>query len=1021
MDSLTIPGAEIDINALDTVVSNLLIRENEISYSEANLIYLKFMEREDSYLCSFPVLESNLRSETKFIALLCLKNGVKYRWLCFPSDFQEQTKNILKNLINFYLDNSGENISHISQVNQILVEIAKYDWPEKWPNFFIELLESFEKSIKIKKNTFSIITMIIDEIDESSENSLTSLRAEEMRHNLNSYLPQIIHYIQESFISNDTLLIQSALTTFSRLVDYFEPDQILSSPILSELIENHLQNPNFSLSVISVLTEILALPSINPEYHYSIIQLFDLIVRNLHLLINDNFSNTPKLSGDETFIECFVSAMTSFLNNYGQLIETPEHKSEFLHVLQWIYNFTVESNQEIFEDCIQYWLNVLRRIYLNLKDNSIDNSSEFIGFLSPLRRTLINRMPSPFHSTNFIDHDGNNFKKLSNFQNFGNLYSISRECIVFLTNFDEEDMLNAFVEKINEINSGNYEIDIIKSLCWAIGALPGAIKEEVENDFVSYIFTSLFEFYRLFQNYEEKLALSIGITFISRQFYSFFQRSPLLLNTITYKLFEFIIEPSNELQEFALEALLTLSQRCKTCFPEDSLITSTLFNGIENFIEPLFSDNVPKFFEICSTFILGISNEDDKLNKSNFLYDYLTSRALEVFESNTQWTSPKYTELSVIFKCISKSSLIIHSLWKDKIYQLVEKIIEIYLYFSKLMNNFPIFLNGQKFENLPEFISLKNIKKDILNIIDSCTNHFKRYEEVKLIISFLIGPLLTDFESSHPLTKTSTVIEIFSGLFKGSPNIIITYVNLIYNKLFFPTYTILIEDFDSFLSIRFSFYEFLYRICEGIDIIFDQFNEEEQIIILGSIKHGCLHHQSTITEISLKAFLSFLRSLEKNSNLSKIFIEKYFNNILLFNFSLISDITLKSSFKYQISLLQYLFNSNFIIKHIPNLGEALLFQFPSESPNQIVDLITGLYNNKTDFNNFHNIIKNFLVSIRKISPLDPDLTILEKERMIQILEEQFKELPGFYSPEQIALNDEEDTNVILDSIKKINL
>ena len=479
MDILIQPGTDIDIRVFDQLISAFY--GNGEHTQEANNILMKFNEREDAYLCTKPVLMSDCNTNTKFFSLLVLKNNVKIRWQCFSYDLKMEIKELLFFVIKEFIDSGDKKyLALISQVNQIIVEIAKYDWPHTYTEFMNDVFSSFWTTPRFKCNFFAVLKILLDEIDESSENSLTSVRAEEMRYECSKYVDQLIGHIQESFKTNNDNLIKSALSLFGRLVNYFNPIIVLSTHILNDFILCHLSNPSLSISVISVLVQIISITKLPQDYHHIIIELFAIIVDTLSKIVNDQFSTVTALSGDETFIDNFIEAITSFLIEYGSLVETEEHEVRLNHVLSWILSITGDANIELFEDCIEYWRCVLQRIFLEVKNGVLDRDSTFLSFLPDLRRILVAKMPPPVQSLHYFESDSTETKKYNNSSILTSVYSSARECIVFLTNFDPDDMIEVILNQVYECVNGSLDASSIKSMCWSIGAIPGAIEENLE-------------------------------------------------------------------------------------------------------------------------------------------------------------------------------------------------------------------------------------------------------------------------------------------------------------------------------------------------------------------------------------------------------------------------------------------------------------------------------------------------------------------------------------------------------------
>ena len=994
MEQLTQVGTAIDINVLDECVANLLGSHNDLSNEEANGILMKFVEREDAYLCVPEVLASDVSSDTKFIALLALHKAVKYRWNCFVPEQRAQTQQMMIEFISHYIDNSGKP-SHIVKANRIIVEIAKYDWPQRWPTFMTDLLESSHKSVEFGRNVFLILSMLADEVDESFENSLTSVRAQEMKAAFSEYIDQIIQLVEQALQSGEILLMKSALNALGRIVNYINPAVLLESQLLNEICTNFLSNPDLCVSVIGVIANAVSVPHIPAEEQDKIAELFDLIVGSLHPIIGEkNFSETEKMSGDEEFVEYFISAITSFLQQYSHLIETPDHASYLQQMLHWIYNITAESKNDVFEECLEYWVTVLRRIYLDVTGPSQETEPfpVYTEFFPQLVRTLIARLPAPVQCTSYLESDGTEHRKLINDAGFGTPYANGRESLVFLTFFNSEDVLAAFEERLGELTSGTLDYHQIKSLCYSIGAIPGAINQEVEDTFIPHVIDVLVQFIDASEG-DVLAAASVGFMFISTQFSGVLKREQTLLLAVFEKIQAMMACEEIEVRENAVESLKKLASRCghELIEASDSGVLTNILSNLEELIDPLFSDFVIIFFEVISK-LIEATEEGVRADLTQQVFEYLSAQANELVSNTTGWDMQMLEDFFVILGCIKKIVIYLSHYIQGIIADYGSKLIEYYQYFSALVRE----LVAAPTETAQEVAAVQRIRALILTVFETfCSKH----EDISFIKEFgipnTLGAILDDFVESNPVYRIPQVFDLFSSFICRCPRDITPYLETILAKLYHPMVEMVGEDFDSFPEFRDNFYIFLRKLCQGAPIFITLIPEEDRNSFIECLKWGCMHPQQDINEIATKAMNELFISLSKYPKLFIPFCETYAFDILLFAYHILADVTFKSSFTHQVALIKTLMSNQIIRTHASELGARLCEMFPAQSPPDVTQMLTELFSEGADEKLYRNVLKNFLVSIRQISPTDPDLNKLEMEQMKISLNQQFGTCPGF--------------------------
>lgn len=135
-------------------------------------------------------------------------------------------------------------------MNLVLIQIVKQDWPENWPTFLTDLVNSSHSSESICENNLKIIQLLTEEIFEFHADSLTR----EKSLALQKYLMQEFNSIYElcHFIltaSARPSLITTTLVTLQKFLTWL-PSQnefryIFDTDLLPLLVNNFLPNPAF--------------------------------------------------------------------------------------------------------------------------------------------------------------------------------------------------------------------------------------------------------------------------------------------------------------------------------------------------------------------------------------------------------------------------------------------------------------------------------------------------------------------------------------------------------------------------------------------------------------------------------------------------------------------------------------------------------------------------------------------------------------------------------------------------------
>lgn len=1007
MDVLCEPDTPIDLEILDTVARNLYRLDDQMSPEIANNILMRFITREDAYTCVPDVLQSNCASCTKYIALKALFEAVKFRWLSLSPEFKEEIKQFITQIRDTYIENNGEQ-SHISEANLILVEIAKYDFPQSWPTFIPDLLETAKKSEKFCRNVFSILSTLADEVEDFFENSLTSVRSQEMKEVLEQYIDPLIELIQNSLTSDNTGLVQAALATFGRLVTYLNPAVLLQSSLLNDLCTKYMLNPKLCVAVIGVITNIVSMKNIPEELYPLLGQLFDLIVGNLNSSIGSSFIEAQRLSGDDEFLEYFVTAIIEFLEQYHAIVEVPEHIQYLRVLLQWLIELT-DSKNEFYEDLLEYWVSVLRRVYISATTQTNTETIEIYVELFPLlRQNLINSMPSPHQSTCFHETDGTMHRRLISGHDFGSQYSNAREILVFITNLDTENTLTAFNDRHQELLNNALDPAAILSLSYAYGAVAGAIVAEIEDEnnptfYAPYI--------QVMSEDEEKgelfKAISIGFMFMCTQYTDFLKRN----NSYFLLTFEKIITTMSleniELQEYAVDTLKKIACRCKDEFytaTGDMSMINSILEQTEGIIGPLFSDFVPPFFEFLGILILAAPLEE-RSALSNRVCTFLVEKLNESWSKIQENDFDSYEDFFVIVGCIEKTVTFLHEFVQEAIIEASPLFIDYYERISMMIRNFN---EDPRTDFWREIAASQRIRSHIVGLMSLFCHLIKN---VKFATEFMVQKVLVtfldEFSSSLPIFRVPKIFEFCSNIIKVYPNLVTPYLGIILEKLYRPVAAV-VDELDSTPEFRDAFLTFMRRLCLDSPLFITFIPEEDQNSFLECLKWGCMHPMSNTNEIAIRAMNELFTSLSRMQNTAFWqFCERNAMDILLFAFQVLADTSLKSSFRYQVMLIHTLVNVPSIKQRASELGQNLCEMFPTETPSEIGDILTVLFNENVSEDEFRNVLKNFLVSVRQISSMDPDLIIIEMDQMKKSLKHQFEGVPGFLDFTTESMEDRE--------------
>ena len=121
----------------------------------------------------------------------------------------------------------------------VLVQIVKQEWPEHWPNFIPELVNSSKTSQSLCANNMNILLLLSEEVFDFSNGQMTQDKMKQMKKNLNrefTLIFQLCEYILDH--STEPALLTETLRTLLRFLHWIPIRYIFETTSKGWLIAN---------------------------------------------------------------------------------------------------------------------------------------------------------------------------------------------------------------------------------------------------------------------------------------------------------------------------------------------------------------------------------------------------------------------------------------------------------------------------------------------------------------------------------------------------------------------------------------------------------------------------------------------------------------------------------------------------------------------------------------------------------------------------------------------------------------
>ena len=336
------------------------------------------------------------------------------------------------------------------------------------------------------------------------------------------------------------------------------------------------------------------------------------------------YNNNPeKLSGYEkmtlNFENClinFFKSNISFIQKYD-FVEGTQQVNDFISAflpqinsgLNYMIQFLQIESEEIFKAAVDFWLWFSYKVFklkdpedtldtfeelMNVSNNSLGNNvgiqikfskEQFLQYLNDsylykncymkvidiVRGIISVKMTKPLEVKIDIDENGDIVCDPTKNTVYQALHESMKDTLIYLTIIDQFKTQNLLQLKINEQldnakKNGKIEPSLLNSISWSAGSISGAMNQENEMSFLVVFIRALLNLCEIIKGKGNKAICASNIMYVVGQYPRFLNNHWMFLKTVVKKLFEFMHESFEGVQDFACETFLKISIKCAKNF-----------------------------------------------------------------------------------------------------------------------------------------------------------------------------------------------------------------------------------------------------------------------------------------------------------------------------------------------------------------------------------------------------------------------------------------------------------------------
>lgn len=1073
---------DLDINLLDRIVVTFY-KGSGAQQKQAQDILTKFQDHPEAWQRADKILQFSDNPQTKFIGLSILDKLITTRWKMLPQEHRIGIRNFIVGMIITLCQDDNVFQTQKNLINKsdlTLVQILKQEWPQNWPDFIPELVSSSESSINVCENNMVILKLLSEEIFDFSAEQMTQAKALHLKKSMSKEFEQIFKLCFRVLDSgSSTSLIVSALESLLRYLHWIPYRYIYDTKLLELLSTKFLMSPDTRAVTLKCLTEVSSLefPQNETNINQQTVMFFQntlqQIASNVVPVTADLRATYATASGkDQSFLQDFAMFLTTYLSLHRALLESDERLRELLLTAhQYLIQLSKIDERELFKTTLDYWHNLVADLFqevqklpvnelnpllqLSIGSNTVSSAGgapnpEFLrrfplkkhiydNICSQLRWVIIESMVRPEEVLIVENDEGEIVREFVKESDTIQLYKSEREVLVYLTHLDVVDTEEIMINKLSrQLDGSEWSWHNINTLCWAIGSISGTMSEETEKRFVVTVIKDLLALTERKRGKDNKAVVASNIMYVVGQYPRFLKAHWRFLRTVVVKLFEFMHETHEGVQDMACDTFIKIVQKCKHHFvaqqpEEEEPFIQKIIRDIQETTSELQPQQVHTFYKACGIIISDERNQNERekllgelMQLPNMAWDVIVEQS----SANPDLLLDPET-VKVIANIIKTNVAVCSSMGAEFYSQLGHiyyNMLQLYRAVSSMISA-QVANDGLIATKTPKVRGLRTIKKEVLKLVEI---YIAQAKDLNVVVNVLVEPLmdavLQDYLHNVPDARDAEVLNCMTTLVHKAGHMIVDQVVWILQSVFECTLNMINKDFTEYPEHRVEFYKLLKEINSRAPVALLQFPPPAFKLFMDAICWAFKHNNREVEVNGLQIALDLVRNIEKTgpTPFANAFYENFYFVLISETFYVLTDSDHKSAFSKQSLLLMKLISlveDNKITVTIYKQGEApegtsnqlylanylanmLSNAFPHLSQEQITGFISALVKQYQDSVKFAGTLRDFLVQIKEYGGDPTDYLFVEdKEKALEeqtrVEKERAAKVGGLLKPSEL--------------------
>lgn len=657
---------------------------------------------------------------------------------------------------------------------------------------------------------------------------------------------------------------------------------------------------------------------------------------------------------------------------------------------------------------------------------------------------MIERMVKPEEVLVVEDDNGEIVREAVKETDTITLYKGMREVLVYLTHLDCSNTEAIMTSKLaRQLDGSEWSWTNVNRLCWAIGSVSGAMDEEVEKRFLVNVIRDLLALTEMKRGKDNKAVVASNIMYIVGQYPRFLRAHWKFLKTVVNKLFEFMHELHEGVQDMACDTFIKIAKKCRrqivtSQYAEEGPFLDEILTRLDGIVCDLQASQVHTVFEALGHVIRAASDRASAesyvsrlLELPNRSWDEIVRRITSQSNTNMKPLQDQETlrSLANILRSNASASGAVGPAFRSQMARLYSDMLALYVALGQEIVS-SVASGGPVAVRTPLVRAMRSVRKESLRLVEAYLA--EGVEDVSECASSfapaLLEAILGDYGRCPEQARDAEVLSCTAALLNRLTGSMNSSATAILESTLGPTLSMISREMSEYPEHRVALFALLGALVRNNFEALEKLAPIPLRTFIDALLWGAKHAHRDVSDLALSTLHAFVVKAATSPLMSPIFCREHYMRVLNDAFAILTDADHKAGFKWQASLLAHLFHlvqAGLLSTSINNISESietsndplivnrttlhshmmrlLPAAFPHLQSAQIDTFVRGLFDLNQDLILFKEHLRDFLVALREFSAQDAtDLWAeereLEAERKAKAERDAALLIPGLVKP-----------------------